>query len=63
MTNTANGGRLLRCTNINDVKNGAQPIFSMNTNADGSPITKTWDYNYAFGQCWQLQIGVKYFFN
>ena len=63
MTNSANGGKLLRCTNIADVKKGAIPVFSMNTNADGTPITQTWDYNHAYGQCWQLQIGVKYFFN
>ena len=63
MANTANGGVLLSVTNINDVKNGAQPIFRMNTNSDGSAITKTWDYNHAYGQCWRLQVGVKYFFN
>ena len=63
MTNSANGGKLLRCTNIADVKKGAIPVFSMNTNSDGTPITQTWDYNHAYGQCWQLQVGVKYFFN
>ena len=35
----------------------------MNTNADGTPITQTWDYNHSYGQCWRLQVGVKYFFN
>ncbi len=63
MTNSANGGRLLRLTNLNDVKNGARPIYAMNTNPDGSLITKTWDYNPSFSQCWKLQIGVKYYFN
>ena len=63
MSNSCNGGKLLRVTNTADVKNGAQPIFSMNTNADGSPITQTWDYNHSYGQCWRLQVGVKYFFN
>ena len=63
MTNSCNAGKPLRVTNVNDVKNGAQPIFSMNTNADGTPITQTWDYNHSYGQCWRLQGGVKYFFN
>ena len=49
MTNSCNAGKLLRVTNVNDVKNGAQPIFSMNTNADGTPITQTWDYNHSYG--------------
>ena len=63
MTNSCNGGALLRITNMTDVKNGAQPIFSMNANPDGTPITQTWDYNHSYGQCWRLQVGVKYYFN
>ncbi len=63
LASSANGGKLLRVTNVGDVRNGAQPVFSMNKNADGTPITKTWDYNHAYDQCWSLQIGFKYFFN
>jgi hypothetical protein len=50
--------KLLSCSNLNDVKKGAQPIFKMNTDAN-----KTFDYNYSYGQCWRLQLGVKYYFN
>ena len=63
MSATANGGQILRLTNANDVKKGAQPIYVMNSNTDGTPITKTWDYNHSYGQCWRIQVGVKYFFN
>ena len=35
----------------------------MRKNTDGTDITKTWDYNHSYGQCWKLQIGVKYYFN
>ena len=54
---------LLSVANAADVKNGAQPIFRMNTNTDGSYLSKTWDYNHSYGQCWRLQLGVKYYFN
>ncbi|MBR1547545.1 MAG: TonB-dependent receptor [Prevotella sp.] len=50
--------KLLSVTNANDVKQGAQPIFRMNTD-----LTKTYDYNHSYGQCWRLQLGVKYYFN
>ena len=63
MSATANGGQILRLSNAADVKKGAQPIYVMNKNTDGSDITKTWDYNHSYGQCWRLQIGIKYFFN
>lgn len=53
---------LLKVTNQKDVANGAQPIFSMNK-VNGEYPTKTWDFNRTFGQCWSMQIGVKYFFN
>ena len=63
MASSANGGQILRLKNASDVKNGAQPIYVMNSNTDGTPITKTWDYNHSYGQCWRLQVGVKYYFN
>ena len=52
-----------RMKNVADVKNGAAPIYVMNSNTDGTPITQTWDYSHSYGQCWRLQVGVKYFFN
>jgi hypothetical protein len=63
MASSANGGQILRLKNVSDVKKGAQPIYVMNSNTDGTPITKTWDYNHSYGQCWRLQVGVKYYFN
>jgi hypothetical protein len=24
---------------------------------------KTWDYNHSIGQCWYLQVGLRYMFN
>ena len=44
-------------------KDNNTPVFRMGTNPDGSYIENTWDYNHAYGQCWQLQVGVKYYFN
>ncbi|MCR5678743.1 MAG: TonB-dependent receptor [Prevotella sp.] len=60
-TNTAcaNGGQFLRKVRIDP---DGVPVFAMNTNTDGTPITKSWDYNHSYGQCWRLQVGVKYFF-
>ncbi|MBO6188516.1 MAG: TonB-dependent receptor [Prevotella sp.] len=39
------------------------PVYRMATNTDGSYWKSTWDYNHSYGQCWRLQIGVKYYFN
>ena len=50
--------KLLSVSNAADVKKGAQPIFRMDTK-----LTETWDYNHSYGQCWRLQLGVKYYFN
>jgi len=50
--------KLLTVSNAADVKKGAQPIFKM-----GTDLTSTWDYNHSYGQCWRLQVGVKYYFN
>jgi len=63
IANSCNSGKILRCTNVADVKKGAQPIFAMEKNSDGSTITQTYDYVHSFDQCWKLQIGLKYFFN
>jgi hypothetical protein len=26
-------------------------------------LKTAWDYNHSYGQCWRLQLGVKYYFN
>ena len=49
---------LLSCTNAANVLKGERPVFRMNTD-----LTKTWDYNHSYGQCWRIQLGVKYYFN
>ena len=51
-------GQILK---VNKVVDGT-PYFSMQK-YNGAYPTKTWDFNHAYGQCWKLQIGVKYFFN
>ena len=50
--------KILSVANAADVKKGAQPIFRMATD-----LEKTWDYIHSYGQCWRLQLGVKYYFN
>ena len=55
---TYNQFKLLTVANAADIKKGAQPIFKM-----GTDLTSTWDYNHSYGQCWRLQVGVKYYFN
>ncbi len=37
------------------------PVFS--TNAKVNASTPTWTYNTAIGQCWYMQVGIKYMFN
>ena len=38
------------------------PMFSMNKNDNGY-LTRSYDYSYSYGQCWQIQLGLRYFFN
>ena len=44
-----------------------QPVFEVSsyTDSDGQVklISNSFDYNYNYQQCWQLQLGVKYVFN
>ncbi len=51
---------------VDKVENGV-PYFSMYkyTNNEGErvPPTSTWSFDRNYSQCWQLQIGVKYYFN
>lgn len=39
------------------------PMFSMAKNSAGDVITKSYDYIQNATQCWQLQLGLRYFFN
>jgi hypothetical protein len=39
-----------------------QPIFSM-YQKDGNYLTRSYDYNYHYGQCWKFQVGIRYIFN
>ena len=55
---TYNQFKLLTVANAADIKKGAQPVFRMNTD-----LKTAWDYNHSYGQCWRLQLGVKYYFN
>jgi hypothetical protein len=57
--NSCNGGKILK---VKSIENGV-PVFQMNKNSDGSEIKETYDYSYSLGQCWKLQVGLKYFFN
>lgn len=58
-----NNGAIL---NVEKIENGT-PYFSMfrSENAEGEMVApgKTWSFNRNYSQCWQLQIGVKYYFN
>ena len=53
---------VIRLLSVAKKENGV-PIYRMNTSSDGSLLKSTWDYNHSYGQCWRLQIGVKYYFN
>lgn len=56
---SCNNGALL---SVDKVENGV-PYFSIYRDANGNAPTKTWEFNRNYNQCWQLQIGVKYYFN
>ena len=43
------------------IENGV-PVYSFAKEA-GDYLKKSWDYSHSFGQCWGLQLGVKYYFN
>lgn len=56
---SCNNGEILK---VAKVENGI-PYFQMNRQANGDKITKTWEYNHTYDNCWSLQVGFKYFFN
>ena len=53
---------MIKLLSVAKKENGV-PVFRMNTNSDNSYMSKTWDYNHSYGQCWKLQVGLKYYFN
>ena len=57
---SCNNGRILQYDG-RDANN--VPYFSLMKDGEGNPFTHTWEFNRNYDQCWQLQIGVKYFFN
>ena len=56
---SCNNGAIL---DLDEVKNGV-PYFSMGKDSDGNYYKQTWEFNRNYSQCWQMQIGVKYYFN
>jgi hypothetical protein len=56
LSTEAMSGRILQLDNINQ---DGVPVFKTRVQAGA----QTWDYNHSIGQCWSLQIGIKYLFN
>ena len=57
MANSGNG-QILK---VDKVVSGT-PYFSMRK-LNGAYPTNTWSYSRVYGQCWRMQIGLKYYFN
>jgi hypothetical protein len=55
----SNNGQILTYEGV-DANN--VPSFSMVQDADGNYLTETYSTYYNYSQCWQLQIGARYFF-
>ena len=49
-------GRILKYEGIN---NEGKPFFSTRVPAG----TQTWDYAHSYGNCWYMQVGIRYMFN
>ena len=56
----SNNSRFLKYEGVND--SGA-PTFTMAKNAAGDVISQSYDFIQNATQCWQVQFGLKYFFN
>lgn len=56
----SNNGKILKYEGMDANRT---PIFSMYKDKNGDYLNKSYDYNINYSQCWQFQIGVKYFFN
>jgi hypothetical protein len=55
----ANNGQILKYEG-KDASN--VPSFSMVKNSDGAYLSESYSTFYNYNQCWQLQIGIRYFF-
>ena len=58
--NVSNNGRILKFEGMD--KQG-YPIYSMWKDNNGKYPTKTYDTYMSYVNCWNLQVGLKYFFN
>lgn len=56
---SCNSGAILNYAGKNEE---GRPTFTMYRDKNGNAPTKTWDYNRATSQCWQLQFGARYTF-
>ena len=56
---SCNNGALLTYKGQDDA---GKPTFSLYRDKEGNAPTKTWDFNRATSQCWQLQFGARYTF-
>jgi hypothetical protein len=56
----SNNSRILKYEGIND---NNEPTFSFVKNNSGEYLSKSYDYVNTAAQCWQIQLGLRYFFN
>ncbi|NLA15010.1 MAG: TonB-dependent receptor [Bacteroidales bacterium] len=56
LSTEAMSGRILQLDSINEQ---GIPVFKTRVQ-EGA---KTWDYSHSMGQCWSLQVGIRYLFN
>ena len=52
-----------RFLNFEGRNEAGEPIFSMSKNGEGNYLSQSYDYIVNQAQCWQIQFGLKYFFN
>ena len=43
-------------------EDNGQPVYSF-AKQNGEYLKESWDYSHSYGQCWKLQLGIKYYFN
>ena len=57
-----NGAILKYAGQVAEGEDMGKPMFSLYRDKAGNAPTKTWEYNRATDQCWQLQLGARYTF-
>ncbi len=57
-TMAANSGKILHCTNAEDISSTVAPIYSFSGNS-----SKSWMRTDSIYQTWHIQFGIKYMFN